>query len=206
VGHTRSINSASIMRDDDLSLWHDLHHSLALIAVLAAAVGLEESLSDTSRHRLELMRHEMRCLEEMARSIAPSAPHRRTIGAPLHTVLRETVAVLDEVYPADLYLDAEALEVALDVPGARRLASNLLENALVAVGRGGKVAVELRREGCEAVFVVADSGPGFGPTGSPVEGCGLSTVRTILARSGGAIAFGRSSLGGAEVTVWLPLC
>ena len=73
-------------------------------------------------------------------------------------------------------------------------------------GRGPRrdVEVHVRRHHHDAVLEVADSGPGFG--GLPTQhGHGLVGVRRFAKRFGGDICVGASSLGGALVTLRLPL-
>jgi signal transduction histidine kinase len=202
VGQTPQDYVASPRYDDRHYFWHDVKHSLALVSVLAAAVDLEETLSDSSRRRLGLLRDELRFLGRMT-EVADATP-RPTLVA-LDVVVQDAVALMAEVYPADLTVEVEPATVPLDAPMGRRLVGNLLENALVAVGGGGRVAVELRREGERALLLIADSGRGFGPSGMPSVGCGLATVLSLVTSIGGSVSFGSSRWGGAQVVVALPL-
>jgi signal transduction histidine kinase len=202
VGQTRQGSLGSLGHEEHHYFWHDMKHSLALVSVLAAAVDLEETLSDGSRRRLGLLRDELRFLGEMT-SAADATP--RADGVRLDVVVQDAVALMAEVYPSELALEAEAVTVPLDAPTARRLVGNLLENALVAVGDGGRVSVELRRDGERAELVIADSGHGFGPSGMPSLGCGLATVLSLVTPVGGCVSFGPSRWGGGQVVVQLPL-
>jgi signal transduction histidine kinase len=64
--------------------------------------------------------------------------------------------------------------------------------------------VRVWAEDRDGVLEVADSGPGFGHL-PPQHGHGLVGVRRFAERFGGAVVFGTSSLGGALVTLRLPL-
>jgi signal transduction histidine kinase len=88
----------------------------------------------------------------------------------------------------------------------------LLENVFAHTPEGAAFAVRLsRRAGGGAWLVVADDGPGFGdfdptqrglsPGGS--TGLGLDIARRIAEASGGSLIVGRSSSGGAAVTLGL---
>jgi C4-dicarboxylate-specific signal transduction histidine kinase len=147
----------------------------------------------------------MRFLGEMARSAAPARPRAGRGGADLRVVLEDAVAVLGEVYPAEVRVEGEPVTVGVDACAARRLVANLLENALVAIGSGGRVVASLHRDGDAAVVEIADSGPGFGPAGAPTFGCGLATVTSLVTCAGGSLTFGTSAWGGAKVTVRLPV-
>lgn len=122
------------------------------------------------------------------------------------------------------------LEIALDLPEApcgvlgdgvqlQQVFVNLLRNAVEATeglaDRG--LALTLRREGGEAVVVVADRGPGLPPevterlfepfvsTRPEGMGIGLSISRTIVESHGGRIDARPREGGGTEFVVRLPL-
>ncbi len=102
------------------------------------------------------------------------------------------------------FLNRDKIAVLVDPIGLKRSAWNLLDNARRAVAHGGTVQVQVRRHGRQAVLEVADSGPGFGRLATH-HGHGLVGVRKFAAHSGGDISIGTSSLGGALVTLRLPL-
>lgn len=86
----------------------------------------------------------------------------------------------------------------------RRCLVNVVDNAIRAAGPDGTVVVSTYGAG-EILVVVEDDGPGFGrvPTHN---GIGLRVARRVLAALGGSLAVGRSTeLGGACVTLRLPL-
>ena len=94
--------------------------------------------------------------------------------------------------------------VLADPVGLRRVVWNLLDNARRAVSTGGEVEVRVRHRGRHAFLEVADDGPGFGHL-TPQHGLGLVGVRRFAERFGGELSVGTSSLGGALVTLRLPL-
>ena len=96
------------------------------------------------------------------------------------------------------------VSVLADPVGLKRVVGNLLDNARRAVATGGEVEVRVRQRGREALLEVADSGPGFGHL-QPQHGLGLIGVRRFAERFGGDFSVGTSSLGGALVTLRLPL-
>ncbi len=132
----------------------------------------------------------------------------------------------------DLYAPAgeeRGLELALHASGPvplridphllRRAVANLLDNALHHVRGGRRVEVRVARTSSgEALLEVADDGAGFSPElgeavfqrtvrgpESPGFGLGLPLVRAAARAHGGDATAGRSDLGGASVTVRLPL-
>jgi signal transduction histidine kinase len=128
----------------------------------------------------------------------------------------ETSVAEDLIVSADAY----RMSVAVDA---------LLENAVRFTNENDRIEVSVRRCGDEAVLTVADSGPGIpadqydlvferfrrGSTDAPTSGepgarenfgLGLSIVRAVAEGFGGrASAAPSQSLGGAAVSVWLPL-
>jgi signal transduction histidine kinase len=96
---------------------------------------------------------------------------------------------------------------------------NLIDNAVRAAGDGGRVFLRVVRRGELALFESEDSGPGIPPeaqeavfapfytTRRPGEGTGLglAIARQVVLQHGGTISVGRSALGGALLTVSLPL-
>lgn len=85
-----------------------------------------------------------------------------------------------------------------------RAVRNLVDNAIRAAGDVGTVEVTVRRAGSAVVLEVEDDGPGFGKL-KPHTGHGLVCVRQFAARYGGALEFGRSTMGGARVSLTVPL-
>jgi signal transduction histidine kinase len=93
---------------------------------------------------------------------------------------------------------------------------NVLRNAVQSTKADARV--RLRIEVCDLTvkWHVEDEGPGISPSiakrvGQPFvttratgTGMGLAVVRRIIEASGGQIAFGEASLGGAQVTLELP--
>ncbi|MCK6552542.1 ATP-binding protein [Myxococcota bacterium] len=96
---------------------------------------------------------------------------------------------------------------------------NILDNAVKAIGEDGVIAVRGRREGASYVVDIEDSGPGLDPkiaarifepfvtSRLPGEGTGLglSIARRIVEQHGGRLAATSSSLGGARLSLALPL-
>jgi two-component system sensor histidine kinase HydH len=109
----------------------------------------------------------------------------------------------------------------LPVRGPARLLGravlNLVVNAAEASGSGGRVRLELRRDGDHAILEVHDDGPGipadvtdrvFTPFFTTKElgtGLGLMSVRVCAEEHGGSAEVVPSALGGAAFRLRLPL-
>jgi two-component system OmpR family sensor kinase len=105
-----------------------------------------------------------------------------------------------------------------------RLIRNLLENAMRHTPEKTTVELTARRDGDEALLEVLDDGPGIsadmedqvfdrfvrgeGPAdtaGGGGSGLGLAIVRAVAESHGGSVSAGRSTYGGARISVHLPL-
>ncbi len=120
--------------------------------------------------------------------------------------VRITVAGVDELP-----------EVKADAAQLRRVFTNLLENALHAVGEKGDVRVVGSRSADAVEIAVEDTGPGIDPavrrrlfeplvtTKAKGIGLGLAFVRRIVEGHHGSVSCGDAPGGGARFSVRLPL-
>jgi two-component system sensor histidine kinase BaeS len=112
--------------------------------------------------------------------------------------------------------------VRADAVRLRQVLSNLLENALAATPRGGRVGLRVDAESGSVAFEVVDTGPGVPPdkredvfepfqrldpsrsraTGG--AGLGLAIVRRWVSAHGGRVVLDEAPGGGARVRVTLP--
>lgn len=112
---------------------------------------------------------------------------------------------------ATVLADPERLMLALDA---------LLDNAIRFTSHNDPIELSVRRHDQEAAITVADSGPGIPEDrleavfdrfqsdhqdGARNFGLGLSIVHAVAEAHAGRVTAGRAALGGATVTLWLPL-
>jgi two-component system OmpR family sensor kinase len=118
---------------------------------------------------------------------------------------------------------APGLSVRIAPEAASLVVTNLLENAVKFSPPGGRVTVDARADGAEAIVAVSDSGPGIAAddvpriferffrgaaaraSEAPGVGLGLAISRTIVEEYGGRIAVESRPGGGATFSVRLPL-
>jgi len=111
----------------------------------------------------------------------------------------------------------DQINVDADEPLLHRLVSNLLENELVHLPPGCRVAIRVRSRQGSVELVVEDNGPGFPPDirrraferfvkgkDSPGHGLGLAFVDAIARAHGGSVNIANLPAGGAVVTLLLP--
>lgn len=129
----------------------------------------------------------------------------------LHAVLKEGIEVTRDLDATLPHVDMQGAEL-------NQVWTNLIGNAVDAMGGEGELTVRTRREGTEAVVQIIDSGPGIPPevrdrlfdpfvTTKPVgtgTGLGLSISRNIVAHHGGTIEV-KSEPGRTCFEVRLPL-
>ena len=115
-------------------------------------------------------------------------------------------------FPADLP------PVRVDPEQIRRVVINLVDNAIEAMDRRGRVVLEVQHAAAERIvrLIVADNGPGI-PEGEREKlflpyystkrrgsGLGLAIVRRIVAEHGGTIEVTSNAPRGTRFTIDLP--
>jgi two-component system nitrogen regulation sensor histidine kinase NtrY len=148
-------------------------------------------------------------------------PSPRTVPTAVATLLDDTLALYDglfaEVAFERRYADNLPL-VSVDPEQIRRVIINLVDNAIEAMERRGRITVETSHDAAHHVarLVVADDGPGisegdreklFMPyfsTKRRGSGLGLAIVRRIIAEHGGSIEVSDNVPRGTRFTIELP--
>jgi two-component system nitrogen regulation sensor histidine kinase NtrY len=148
-------------------------------------------------------------------------PSPRTVPTDLHQLIQDTLVLYNGLF-ADVTIehrfDPDIVLVRLDVEQIRRVIINLVDNAIEAMERRGRIAVETARDRANNVarVIVADDGPGipaeerdklflpYYSTKRRGSGLGLAIVRRILAEHGGSIEVGDNTPRGTRFTIELP--
>ncbi|PKW17719.1 sensor histidine kinase [Saccharopolyspora spinosa] len=182
-GHQRTRGPGSRGGAELHSLLHDLGHGLATLSYLADGLRGDPALPGDAAHRLQLMELELdRLLELVAlRAGQPS----EELFAP-RELLTQLVAVKSLAGQAEISLHTdEDVWMRTDQTLLWRMVSNLLDNAVRAAGRGGRVAVAVRRgELGEVRIEITDDGPGFGDGPQGASSLGLGIVLALAQRCG----------------------
>lgn len=205
---------------------HELRHPLS---VLQLELDLAASAEDDSAREQHLQRARDG-LQRMERLVAQLLTLARVesldalpdaIRLPLATLVRTAVAEAGErAIPRGVALSLAA-DDSVAVLGSAGLLGiavhNLIDNAIAHGQTPGRVDISVRANGTTAEVTVDDDGPGmpeehtrrlgerFLRSGGSGSGLGLSIVHAIATLHGGELAAGRSPLGGARVTLRLPL-
>jgi signal transduction histidine kinase len=198
VDAVEELGSAAALR-----LRHDLRQPLATMGLLVEAITSTGGLPPNVVTALRQIEHET---EWMGRLLNITADNRGDVAVvDLATTVARPFSITPPSAPYQVRFNKlDDAAVLVDPVGLERAARNLMDNATRAVSRGGTVDVRVWAEDRHGVLEVADSGPGFGHL-APQHGHGLVGVRGFAERFGGDLVCGPSSLGGALVTLRLPL-
>jgi two-component system nitrogen regulation sensor histidine kinase NtrY len=148
-------------------------------------------------------------------------PAPRTVPTDLAQLVTETLGLYTDIFP-EVRLESRFAAgmplVRLDPEQLRRVIINLVDNAIEATDRRGRILVETQLDAANGVarVVVADDGPGI-PVGEREKlflpyystkrrgsGLGLAIVRRIIAEHGGSIDVGDNTPRGTRFTIELP--
>jgi signal transduction histidine kinase len=154
---------------------------------------------------LALARAESADARPLAVDVAAVVASRVSYWEPLAAELGITIELGESAVGGVAVLGPGHLEQILD---------NLIDNALSAVSRGGRVTLKSRHRAHEIVVEVADDGPGIPPgeraaalarfTTTDGTGLGLAVVHRLVTADGGTVELADSELGGLAVRIAWP--
>jgi signal transduction histidine kinase len=224
--------AASRAREEMLAIVaHDLRNPLNVVMI---ARGLLAETDQPGERRDQLLAVMQRAIQRMNRLVEDLLEVVRQESGKMTLVL-EAVSVADILQQTGEMCQATAMErnislrineaspgllVTADEERILQVMSNLVGNALKFAPRGGSVVLECGRKGGEAIFSVADTGPGIAPEdldrlfekfwqrrGGDTRGVGLglAIARGIVEAHGGRI-WAESTLGsGSRFYFTLPV-
>ncbi len=195
--------------DDRLAsrqLAHDLMQSVAIIRATVAAhrLGGPAASADSALLAVEREASVMAglCEEEL---LGRPVAGRVQPGVVASTVVER----MRTAYAGELLLDHDGLGPDDVVWGSvrewERSLLNLVENGCRAAGASGTVRVVCAAADGLVTVSVSDSGPGFGEAPAGRSSLGMVAVMRLVERHGGHLELRRSDLGGAQLTMVVPL-
>jgi two-component system nitrogen regulation sensor histidine kinase NtrY len=182
----------------------------------AGARGLVDECTDTIVGEVESLKGLVDEFSQFARMPSP-----RTVPSDLHQLITDTIALYDGIF-SDVQIERRFAPdvplVRLDPEQIRRVVINVVDNAIEAMERRGRIVVETHRDVPNNIvrLVVADNGPGipaaereklflpYYSTKRRGSGLGLAIVRRIIAEHGGSIEVGDNTPRGTRFTIELP--
>lgn len=249
AGVAHEVNNPLNFARNSLSTLTSYSQDIARMAQRVAELELDDvgrlrkQLCELERERAELSFEEVSSdLQELAAIVGEgldrtarlvgdlrdfAAPHRGghvelDVSAGLRSTLELVAHRLWEVgVRVEEYLDPRLPRVVGNAGALNQVFLNLLKNAAEAIEEkgGGRIVVEARREGADAVVRVRDDGPGMPPevrerlfepffttkTAGKGSGLGLSICRRIVEQHGGRVEVESEPGSGTTVSVRIPL-
>lgn len=194
--------------------------------------GVAGELSDTAQEYVEAIVTSVERLTQQIESVLdltqseagllPMSTEPLDLFGFVTSVVREREKSIEEKQVSlDLRGDRGAGKINADRRQLSRAVGNLLDNAIAATGKGGRILVALTRKRNEAQIVISDNGAGMdqgelaraldgfriGPDGRPEEtrrGLGLPLARQLIEAHGGRLDIQSEQGLGTTVTVHLP--
>jgi signal transduction histidine kinase len=187
---------------------HDLRQPIAAVLALAEAALSEADLPENTREFL----NKIIGLTEWQSDVighwlwAPDDWSSKTQETDVLGVIMEAVAAQQVTWAGDLTVLWPPGPVLVGLPRVtlRRMTANLLANATRAAGPTGRVTVQVSVRATQMLLAVEDDGPGFGLLPGRC-GLGLSAVAREAIAYKGRLECGRGGLGGARVSLLLPI-
>jgi len=180
------------------------------------AKALVEECSQTIIGEVESLKGLVDEFSQFARMPSP-----RTVPTDLGQLITDTIALYNGIF-TDVRIEQRFAPgvplVRLDGEQIRRVIINLVDNAIEAMERRGRIVVETQLDAANNVVrvMVADNGPGipaaereklflpYYSTKRRGSGLGLAIVRRIIAEHGGSIDVGENTPRGTRFTIELP--
>ena len=198
-------------------LRHDLRSPLQSINNAAQMMEFDPS---TSTEMLTIIRDNVKYISEVLDDLRTMTTIRRLMKGPLEVdaLIRRLLdrRMLPDNIDVELRLQ-EGVKVWVDGTKLTRVVDNLINNAVEAMPRGGRLTLESRVEDDEYVIAVGDDGEGiseddlsliFRPFFSTKEtgmGLGLTYCKEVVEAHGGSIEVASEKGVGTVATVRLPL-
>ncbi len=149
-------------------------------------------------------------------------PAPRTAPTDLHALITSALSLYDGIF-SDVAFDRQFGDdvplVRLDPEQVRRVIINVVDNAVEAMDRRGRIVIETAHDDPNHLVrvIIADNGPGIPPeereklflpyysTKRRGSGLGLAIVRRIIAEHGGTIDASDNEPSGTRFTIELPV-
>lgn len=204
VARERDERSAVPSRSSPRAVAHDLRQPLAAIGALVTTAERQADVPPAVRRCLHQIKGQVEDLNKLCRQIVDHQDRQRTLVA-VHELALATAEVVRLANGRAVIVSAADAFVQGDEVDLRRALCNLLENACRATASGGRVCLMVRAMDQEVRLEVHDDGPGFGRASAGSASLGLDIVEAVAAEHGGHLEISESDLGGAAVTLVLPL-
>lgn len=189
--------------DDGRRSAHDLLQSVAIMQALIGTLRASVDPDGATDALIDQLQREVRLIAEVCERQLDAASVTRDVDLAL--VAEEVVERSQLTYRGQIALETVEVAIEGDPVEWHRCLYNLVENACRAASDDGKVEVRLSVDDSTIRIAVGDSGPGFGEAVAGRASLGLTTVTRVVEGHSGHLELRESPLGGAQLTVVIPL-
>jgi putative PEP-CTERM system histidine kinase len=198
---------------------HDLKNLVSQLSLLMSNAERHKHNPEFQNDMIETVNFSVQkmklLLQKLSRSVTPENPAALSI----ERLLRQAVALKGAFEPQPVLTVADAgLTVRADWERLERVVGHLIQNAIEATGKDGRVDIELARRGGEVQIRISDSGEGmseefirerlfkpFESTKSAGMGIGVFESQEYIQELGGALQVTSVPGHGSTFTIILPL-
>lgn len=203
---------------------HEIRNPLSSIKGFAAILAGKVRGDAQGRQIAQVMQQEVerldRVISELIHFARPTELHRRScscLDLVQHTLKLVERDALQLGVSIDVHIQPEDLPAEVDPDRFAQVLLNLYLNALQAMETGGRLAIDVRRQGDQLLWMVSDTGKGiseqdlshiFDPyftTKPHGVGLGLAIVHKLVEAHGGDIEVVSAVFQGTTFTVRLPV-
>jgi len=201
---------------------HEIRNPLG--AIKGAAEALESSVPREREEFLGIIKLESDRLNDLVtdflRFARPRSPEM--LPTPAHEVIDPVVKLASKQAERshvriEIFVADDLPPVMIDAEQMKQVLLNLILNAIDAMPKGGRLTINVDRNGDGLVIAVKDTGEGIDPavratlfspfvtTKARGSGLGLAIAHRLVSQHGGRITADDANGGGAVFQVWLPL-
>jgi putative PEP-CTERM system histidine kinase len=198
---------------------HDLKNLVSQLSLLMSNAERHKHNPEFQNDMIETVNFSVQkmklLLQKLSRSVAPE----KTLPLPIERLLHQAVALKAAFEPQPVLLVRDpGLMVLADWERLERVVGHLIQNAIEATAKDGKVGIELARRGDSVVIRITDSGEGmseefirerlfkpFESTKSAGMGIGVFESQEYIQELGGALDVTSEPEHGSTFTISLPL-
>jgi putative PEP-CTERM system histidine kinase len=198
---------------------HDLKNLVAQLSLLMSNAERHKHNPEFQNDMIETVNFSVQkmklLLQKLSRSVAPENP----VPLPIERLLHQAVALKAAFEPRPvLQVSQPGLTVLADWERLERVVGHLIQNAIEATARDGRVDVELARRGDQVLIRITDSGEGmseefirerlfkpFESTKSAGMGIGVFESQEYIQELGGVLEVASVPAQGSTFNIILPL-
>lgn len=198
---------------------HDLKNLVSQLSLMGANAEKHRDNPEFQRDMLDTVTHSVQKMKLLLQKLSRSESPERPAPLAIDQVLRQAVALKAAFEPHPvLHIAAEGLQVQADRERLERVLGHLVQNAIEATPRDGRVLVELARQGDSVLIRISDTGEGmseefirerlfkpFESTKSAGMGIGVFESREYIGELGGTLDVASTPGAGTTFSVALPL-